>query len=272
MFPLLGKTFPADAEALRAALEKSLRKLVTPVGPMVAVEENGYPELAAIRISLDGATASDCLPPRPAPPAGKAEPALRAQHFEISGRPVHVQGASIDLTCRARDVEIGQAHDAEGNVLLLLQNAAEGSVEISIPIAELEALVRRGATAAARKQGVILEDVRLQLLTRSERALDAVVQVRARKLFLNAAIRLNASLEIDDQLNARLFGLECAGEGTLGTLACGFLGPQLQRLNNRDFSLLALPLGELQLRDVQIAVGNELRVTARLGRSERFED
>ena len=239
---------------------------------MVTVEENGYPELTAIRLSLDGATASDRLPQRPAPPAGKSEPALRVQYLEISGRPVHVRAAAIDLSCQAREVEIGQARDAEGNVLLLLQNAAEGRVEISIPIAELETLVRAGATAAAGKHGVILEDVRLQLLTRSERALDAVVQVRVRKLFLNAAIRINASLEIDDQLNARLSGLECAGEGTLGTLACGVLGPQLQRMNNRDFSLLALPLGELQLRDVQIAVGNQLRVTAKLGRSERLED
>jgi hypothetical protein len=272
MFPLPGKSFPADAETLRAALEESLRKVVTPAGPMVTVEEKSYPELAAIRLSLDGATASDRLPPRPAPPAGKAEPALRVQYFEMSARPVHVQGAAIDLSCRAREVEIGQARDAEGKVLLLLQNAAEGTVEISIPVPELETLVRTGATAAARKQGVILEDVRLQLLTRSERALDAAVQLRARKLFLNAAIRINASLEIDDRLNARLTGLECAGEGTLGTLACGFLGPQLQRLNNRDFSLLALPLGEMRLRDVQIAVGDELRVTTKLGGSETIRD
>ena len=272
MFPLPSKTFPADAEALRAALEESLRKVVTSAEPIVTVEENGYPDLAAIRLSLDGATASDRLPQRPAPPAGKPEPALRVQYLEISGRPVHVRGAAIDLKCQAREVEIGQARDAEGNMLLLLQNAAEGKVEIAIPISELETLLRAGATAAAGKHGVILEDVRLQLRARSKRALDAAVEVRARKLFLNAAIRINAGLEIDDQLNARLSGLECAGEGTLGTLACGFLGPQLQRLNNRDFSLLAQPLGELQLRDVQIAVGNQLRVTAKLGRSERLED
>ncbi len=232
---------------------------------MVAVEEKQYPELTAIRVSLDGATAGDRVPPRPGSPVGKVEPALRVEHFEISGRPLRVQGAAIDLRCEARAVEIGQVRDAQGNLLLLLQNAAEGKIEISLPVADLEALVRAGATEAAKEHGVILEAVRIQLRARAPRALDAVVQVRARKLFLNAALRLTASLEIDDQLTAHLSGLDCAGEGTLGTLACGFLGPHLQRWNNRDFPLLVLPLGEVKLRDVQIAVGDELRVTAQFG-------
>ena len=46
---------------------------------------------------------------------------------------------------------------------------------------------------------------------------------------------------------ARLFGLECAGEGTLGTLACGFIAPHLQRFNGREFPLMALPLGKRKL-------------------------
>jgi hypothetical protein len=33
-------------------------------------------------------------------------------------------------------------------------------------------------------------------------------------------------------------------------------------MNGRNFSLMALPLGELKLRDLRIATGPELRVTA----------
>lgn len=268
MFPLQTKSLPPDAPALREQLEQSLRQILQPPnGKMVTVEDRSYPDLNAIRISLDHAVAGDRPPPRPTAANGPAEPALRVEHLEISGRPVRVQSAAIDLNCRARAVEIRQGRDADGNVVLLLHNAAEGEVDLSIPLADLEALVREGATAAAKKQGVILEDVQVRLQSRTDRALDVQVEVRARKLFLTAAVHVNGSLDIDDQLNARLSGLDCAGEGTLGTLACGFLGPYLQRFEGRNFSLMALPIGEVKLRDVRLAVGDKLRVTAAFGQT-----
>ncbi|MGH8092869.1 MAG: hypothetical protein ACREIF_05295 [Chthoniobacterales bacterium] len=268
MFPLQTDSFPSDAAALARELEKGLSRLVhPPSGVRVTVEDRNYPELSAIHVSLDGASVGDRLPARPAPHRGQVEPALSVENFEITGRPLRVRDAAINLSCRAREVEIDRARDAEGKVLLLLKNAAEGNIEISIPTTDLEMVVRAAAAAAAKEQGGIIEDVRIQLHARSARALDAVLRVRARKLFLNAAIRIHASLEIDDQLNARLSGLDCAGEGTLGTLVCGFLEPHLQQLNNRVFSLLVLPLGEVKLRDVQITVGTDLGVRAKLGGS-----
>jgi hypothetical protein len=266
MFPLAGKIFPPDAEALRATLEDSLRRIVTPVGPMVTLEEKSYPELAAIRVSLDGANAGERPPARPAA-VGTVEPALQIAHFEISARPILVQQAKVELSCIARDVQLGQARDKEGNVLLLLQGAAEGNVTVAVALADLEALVLAGARAEAGKQGVTVESVRIELRSRSDRALDVVVQVRARKLFLSATVRISGTMAIDEQLNARLSGLECAGEGTLGTLACGFIAPHLQRFNGRELSLLALPLGEVKLRDVQIAADRKLRITAEFGRA-----
>ncbi len=268
MFPLQTESLPANPHALREALEQSLSRVLRPAtGEMVKVEDRDYPELNAIHVTLDNAIAGDRPPPRVAPPSGTIEPALRVEHFQISGKPVRVQGAAIDLTCRAREVEIGQGRDAEGKIVLLLRNAVDGHVEVSIPMADLEQLVRKAATEAAKKQGVILEDVQVRLSSRTDRALDVEVQVRARKLFLTAAVQMKGSLEIDEQLNAHLAGLDCAGEGTLGTMACGFLGPHLQRLEGRDFSLLALPLGEVKLRDVRIKVGTELRVTADFGQA-----
>ncbi len=252
---------------MRAALEESLRRVVTPAGPMVAVEENSYPELAAIRVSLDGANAGEHPPPRPEPAVGPVEPALRVAHFEVSGRPLLVQRAKVDLLCVARDVQLGQGRDKDGNVLLLLQDAAEGNVEVALALTDLEALVLAGAKAEAANQGVKVESVRIDLRARSERALDVAVHVSAKKLFLSAALKISGSVAIDEQLNARLSGLECAGDGTLGTLACGFITPHLQRFNGREISLMALPLGELKLRDVRIAAGRELRVTAQFGRA-----
>lgn len=258
---------PASAAALRDALEECLRRVLQPPGQMVTVEEKNYPDLASIQISLDNATAGERPPPRPSSPVGAVEPGLQVGNFVISGQPVLVQRAKVNLSCTARDVRIGQGRDKDGNVLLLLQDAAEGSVELDVAIADLEALVLAGAKAEAAKQGVTVENVRIELRSRSERALDAVVHVRAKKLFLTAAVRIDGSVEIDEQLNARLSGLECSGDGTLGTLACGFISPQLAGFNGREFSLMALPLGEVKLRDVRIAAGHELRVTAQFGRA-----
>ncbi len=265
MFPLPDKFFPADAEALRAALEESLRRFVRPAGPMVTVEDGGYPMLAAIRVSLDDANAGDRPPPRPLPPEGPVEPGLRVENFEISGRPLIVQRARVELICRARDVRLSRGRDRDGNVLLLFQDAVDGKIEVALALADLEALVLAGAKVEAAKQGVTVEDVRIELRARSERALDVIAHVRARKLFLTAAVRISGSVAIDEQLTAHLSGLECAGEGTLGTLACGFIAPHLARFNEREFSLLALPLGEVKLRDIRIAAGRELRVTAQFG-------
>jgi len=265
MFPLQTKSLPENAGSLRDALEESFSQFVqSPGHRMVTVEDKNYPDLDAIRIFLDGATAAERLPARPVS-VDPVEPALRAALFEITAHPIRVQGAGVHLECRAREVRIGQARSADGNLLLLLEDASDGTVDVAISLSDLEALVRAGASAATKGQGIILEDVRVQLKALSERALAATVCVRARKLFLNAAVEIKGRVEIDEQMTAHLSGLDCSGEGTLGTLACGFLGPHLQRFEGRKFSLLALPLGEVRLRDIRLCIDNQLRVHAEFG-------
>ena len=140
-------------------------------------------------------------------------------------------------------------------------------MEVSISLSDLENAVHAGARAAGAHQGVNVEDVKIDLRSRGDRALDATVSVRAKKLFLSATVRIKGSLTIDDRLRAQLSGLTCVGEGPLGSVACGFLNPYLQRFAGREFSLLALPLGEVQLRDVRLAAGKDLQVTARFGQA-----
>lgn len=266
MFSLGTVPFPPTADALCEALKLSIAELVqSPGGPRVRIEDRNYPDLSAIRIDLDGAHVGDRLPPPPPIPAGKVEAALETDHLEISARPFRIQNASVEFHCEAQKVKIAQARDETGNLLLLLKDADSGKLDLSIAVADLERLVKTTITDLAGKQGIVLEDVRLQLKTRSQRCLDAQLQVRARKLFLNTQLRLSGSLEIDNQFTARIFNLDCAGEGTLGTLACGFLAPKLQQLNQREFSLLTLPIGEVKLRDVRIAVGDKLHASAEFG-------
>lgn len=265
MFQLPNKTFPSDAEGLRLALEQSLRRVLTAPGPTVTVEDKSYPRLAALRISLDGATTGDEPPPRPTPPFEITGQDLGVANFEVSGRPFFIGPARVELACVARDIRLAQARDGDGNALLILQDAAAGKIEIAIAKADLEALALTAAKAAASRQGVQVEDIRIELRARSERVLDIVAQIQAKKLFLGATLRISGRAEIDERLTARVSELECTGDGTLGTLACGLISPHLQRLSGREFSLMALPIGEARLNQVRLATVDGLRVTAEFG-------
>jgi hypothetical protein len=266
MFPLSTRSLPADAEALRLALNQSLNQIVQPAAAdRVTIEDRSYPRLAAIRISLDGSIATTELVPPFTKNFGPVEPALEVEQFEMFGRPLRVQQAAIDLSCVAQNVEIAQGRDANGNVLLLLHKAATGNLEVSVSTSDLQSLIRSAATVMAAREGVILEEVAVNAVAPTARSLEIEVRVRARKLFLTTQLRIKGSAALDEQLNLTLVDLKCVGEGTLGTLACGVLGPHLERFNGRSFPLLALPLGEVKLRDVQIAINPNFRVSAQFG-------
>jgi hypothetical protein len=78
-------------------------------------------------------------------------------------------------------------------------------------------------------------------------------------------MKITGQLDLDEELNARVSGLDCTGDGAIASVACGVLKPHLQKIDGREFPLMSLPLGEVRLRDVQLAVGDKLSVTADFG-------
>ncbi len=203
--------------------------------------------------------------PRPLLPTGKSESAITAQRFTLHAQPLSVAGAALNLEIVADKIVLHQSPDRDGNIYLLLQRAENGRIAISIQQRDLEMLISAIAKTEAAKQGVAIESVQLKLTNRGERSLGAEVRLQARKLFLNANIRIAGLLEIDEQLVARVSRLTCEGDGAIATLACGFLTPQLQKLETREFPLLALPLGEVRLRDIKLNVADGIVVTAEFG-------
>ncbi len=149
--------------------------------------------------------------------------------------------------------------------LLQVQALADDTLSISAAPGDIEALIGKVASVEAAKQGVTIDTVQLNLQPRDSHSLVAEVQLRARKLFLSATIRITAQLDLDEQLNARISGARCTGDGAIATLACGFLAPHLQKIDGRSFPLMSFPLGEARLRDVQMSVGDRLTVTAHFG-------
>ena len=264
MFPLKTKIFPPTAAELARHLNDSLRELFVLTRDPAEVREKSYPHLDSLTVSLDGARVPERPPAMPSV-AGDQRPALTIDSLSLSASPLVVGPAPVDFKLAATDVELHQANDGDGNVLLLLHQAGNGHIEISLAISDLEALIAEVAKAEAGKHGVNINSVELSLRSRSPRSLTAEVLLRAKKMFFTASLRVTGQLDLDEQLNARISGLDCTGDGAIASVACGVLKPHLQELDGREFSLMSLPLGEVRLRDVHIAVDEKLSLTAEFG-------
>ena len=264
MFPLSTKTFPSSAEALKRLLNESLRELFLIKTDPATIRAASYPHLEELRVSLDGAQLRG--PPGSIPSvSGKTTPALEVDSLTINAAALSAGPATIDLSLSARSVTLHQGSDSAGNIVLLLHLAAEGDIAISASPSDLEALIAEVAKAEAGKHGVSIDGVQLSLRSNTSRSLAAEVRLRAKKLFLSASIRITGQLDLDEQLDARISRLDCTGDGAIASLACGVLKPHLQKIDGRSFPLMSLPLGEVRLHDVQLAVGDKLSVTAAFG-------
>jgi hypothetical protein len=264
MFPLNTNSFPASADELERLLNESLRQLFALARDPVDLRAESYPHLDSLSISLDGAEVRQ--PPPAIPSLGsKPTPALSVESFRVAGAPMKVGPAAVDFALAARKMQLHQATDRQGHIVLLLHNAADGRIEISVSVSDLEALIAEVAKSEAGKHGVNIESVELSLRSQSPRSLAAEIRLRAKKLFMSAALRITGQLDLDEKLTAKLSGLDCTGEGAIASIACGVLKPHLQKIDGREFPLMSLPLGEVRLRDVQINAGDKLSVTAEFG-------
>ncbi len=264
MLPLKTNTLPDNAADLARRLNESLRDLFQLPNDPVSIREISYPHLASLRVALDGAQLRGQPPPAPFA-TGASTPALTVDSFAAKGSHISVGPAALDFALEAKDVDLHRANDSRGDVVLLLHSAADGRIEVSASPAELEALIAEVAKSEAAKQGVVIDSVQLSLRSNSPRSLAAEVRLRAKKLFLSTSLRITGQVDLDEELNAKISGLDCTGEGAMGGIACGILKPHLEKINGRKFSLMSLPLGEVRLRDVRIAAGDRLSITAEFG-------
>jgi hypothetical protein len=264
MFLLFAKTFPSTAEALQSLLNESLRQLFNVTRDPVTIRDNSYPHIRELNVSLDDAQLRRNAPPIPSL-SGDATPALEVDLLTVNASKLSVGAASIELSLSAHEVQFTQSRDSNDEIVLSIDNAADGAVEISASQSGLEKLVAEVAKTEAGKHGVTIDGVQLTLRSKSSRSLAAEVRLRAKKLFLNASIRITGQLDLDEELSARISGLNCAGDGAIATMACGVLKPHLEKIDGREFPLMSLPLGKIRLRDVHLALGERLSVTARFG-------
>jgi hypothetical protein len=150
--------------------------------------------------------------------------------------------------------------------LLIMHRAQDGNIRFEISRAAAESMIMKGASKLAEKQGVVVDNAQLELTPRGPRALDGKLTVSAHKLIFHPVLSLAGTFAVSDDLVATVSNLKCPGEGPIAALACAAITPSFARIEQRAFPLSALPLGEIQLRDLALDAAQEkVVVRARFG-------
>ena len=268
MFPLAGKTFPGGADELAESIRQALADVLTlpKKGEPVSVDAPKYPQVKRLVVNLDGAEVSATEPPPKPKPTGKREPGITVAQLEVTGQPVRYENSKLDFEVKAKDVSFDFAKDKQGKPLLVLSDAGEGHVDAKISKADIKSLATAVAGAAAKQQGVTVQDIDIDLKSEGKRSVAAEVRVKAKKMMVSGTVTITGKLDIDDELNATVSNLDCKGEGMIGSMAAGMLQGHLKRYNGKQVPLVAFSLGDVALRDLKIDVKNGLHVTAKFGK------
>jgi hypothetical protein len=251
---------------LAIALEGTLGNLFVLPNPGAAVTIAGdFPGLQQLRIDLTNASLAGNLPPRPQG-VGQRAGQITALAMALEAHPVRYQAAAIDVALSATDVQFSFDRDSTGKPLLVLTDAAAGSAAVSISKKDLETAALAAARQAAQAHGIMIEDLKLTLISRGERSLDVDALLKIRKGF-SGSFRVKAHAEVDDQLTATLSGLSATGVDMVGRIAATIVQTKLAPFEGKQVPLAAFSLGDVKLRDVKVSVGETVQITAAFGRT-----
>jgi hypothetical protein len=266
MFPLAGKKFPTSADELADALTAALAGVFALKGAdAVDVAGGKFPSVKTVTIDLDGATVSaNKLPPKPVG-VGKREPGPSVDKLNLSAQPIKYEKAELNLKLSATGLEFDFDRDKKGNPLLVLASAKDGKVDLRISKDDIESLLKEAATLAAAQQGIKIADLELDLTKAGPRAVAADVRVTAKKMMMTGVLRITGQLDIDDDLSATLWNLDCKGEGMVGSAAAGIVKNKIAPYDGMTVPLMAFSLGDVVLRDLKIDLKKDLHVTAAFG-------
>jgi hypothetical protein len=259
--------FLSSTDELAQAIDRALRGFAQKSDPVVNVRSRMFPYLDEIAINFDGAQFDSRLP---APPVvvGETKLACEAAIVTLSAQNVSVRGVPLDLRMEARDVVFHQGRDGNSEVVLITHKVRDGQIVVSATQRDLENAIVEIGGREARPRGIAIEQVRLRMRACGARSIAADIGIRARKFLLRAQIDISVQLDIDDDFVAKISQLKCKSDGAIGSLACGALEPHLRQLEGRTLSLKSLPPGEIQLRDIRIAVVDNVELIVDFGTAQ----
>jgi hypothetical protein len=259
--------FLSSKDELAQAIERALRGFAQKSDPLVNVRSRVFPYLDEIAINFDGAQ-FDSLPAAPPVVVGETKVACEAAVVTLSARNVSVRGVPLNLSMEARDVVFHQGRDGNSEVVLITHKMRDGQIVVSATQPDLENAIVEIGGREARPHGIAIEQVRLTMRACGARSIAADIEIRARKFLLRAKIDISVQLDIDDDFVMKISQLKCKSHGAIGSLACGALEPYFRQLEGRALSLKSLSPGKIELRDIRIAVANNVELIVDFGTAQ----
>jgi len=265
MFLLPRNQIPQTPEELAEAIEDGVRTFASRPQKMVVVHGGDASALDSIAVDLSEASIDHHHRPPPLDREG-ASPAMFVRHIYIAGDPTKLLGSDFSFQFEASNVEVYQRRQPDGKLLLILHRAQDGNVRFEISRAAVETMIMNAASKLAEKQGVVVDNAQLELTQHGPRAVDGKLTVSAHKFIFHPVLALAGTLAVSEEFVASVSNLKCHGEGPVASLACAAINPAFSRIEQRTFPLSALPLGEIELRDLALdAAHDKLVVQARFG-------
>jgi hypothetical protein len=181
---------------------------------------------------------------------------------EIIATPARFATLRINFVLRAENCALACNTARDGTRSIALQECAAGEIELNAGISDIEAALLAVAQDAAAEHGAEIESVRVAVQVETPRRVALTASAVAKAMFLTATLTMHGRLEIDDEFNATLRGLECAGDGMLANLAAGYLRPRLAQLDARSFSIASLLAGNAAPTHIALEAAPALRLRA----------
>lgn len=267
MFPLAGNQFPQSADELAKAIQGVLAQVFSlPAGAAAVVAQAGaFPVIQKLVVNLDNAgTRPDAHAEKPEA-VGPRTPGVQVNRLEVRGRPIRHESSKLDFDLTADAAKFDFARTAAGKPIAVLTAAQSGEAKARITKADLQTLLLNGAAAAAKAHGVTVQDVQVDLKSLGPRSVTADVRVKAKAMMMSGVVRFRGQVDVDDQMNAVLHGLDCVGEGMVGNMAAGAVKGKLKSYEGKQVPLLAFSLGDVRLKDLKLDATDGLAVSATFG-------
>jgi hypothetical protein len=259
---------PASADELSSAIVDGWKNAI--VFPQdagkVSIEDAAFPKIGSFCIDLTDGHLKPASNKDKVALSNKVERELHVGHFEVRGEPIHIQLAKVHMHLTADDALMALERDRKGNPMMMLADAASGSLQIDVKTADAEKLMLDNARQSASKYAIIIDKLQFTVVPETPRELEATLYVGTRIALIPAGMLFRAHVSIDDKMNAKITGLTCDGDEVLGPLIVGLLRPAISRYNNETRPLVSFPTGDMKLHDVGVEVDDSLHLHAAFGK------
>ncbi|BDZ42077.1 hypothetical protein GCM10025865_13760 [Paraoerskovia sediminicola] len=283
---------PTDGPALAERLHRALITAASDVEGLEGVEGIRVtallegPDVSRLRLDLtgvrvplppdDGTTGGHSVGADPTTPVSRAvvtdaarEPGTVGR-LEITANPIDLMGVPVVADIEGHQLRYAWLDDSAGQVLVELvepddSSPVTGHARLSAARDDVVAAVRHAATDALRGLGLELAALDVELTQPARRSVSVVASAKIRKGLLGATARLTGTATIDDSMVATLHDLSVTSGNPLVAAVLATVRGRVQRYDGRRIDLSTqLPPG-MHLTDVQVTVGDQIVLAARLG-------